>query len=117
MADLRQLAVFCHKMDNALHSGFDIRQALLIMQDEGSGALSKAIRHTYEGVCGGRQLHSAMRRDEEIYTQDLVNAVYVAEQTGHYEYAFSRMAKRFDAQDATRRKIRSAMYGISFPRL
>lgn len=109
MADLRQLAVFCHKMDNALHAGFDIKQALLVMQDDKNGALSKAIEHTYEGVCGGRQLHSAMRRDEEIYTPDLVNAVYVAEQTGHYEYAFSRMAKRFDAQESTRRKIRSAM--------
>ena len=109
MANLRQLALFCHKMENALRSGFDVRQAFLIMQDEKNGGLSRAIQNTYDGVCQGRQLHSAMRKDEMIYTPDLVNAVYVAEQTGHFDQAFGRMAKRFDERAATQRQIRSAM--------
>lgn len=109
MADLKQLAIFCHKMDQALRSGIDIRRALCMMQDEKNGSLQRALDRTCAGVESGRQVSSCMRADEAVYTTDLVNAVYIAEQTGHMEMAFARMADRFDAQETTRRQIRTAM--------
>ena len=109
MADYKQLALFCHKMEQAIHAGFDIRRALLMMQEESPGQFGKALERTYDSVCGGRQLYSAMRKDEDIYTADLVNAMYIAEQTGRMELMFNRMSKRFDAQYKTRRQLRSAM--------
>lgn len=109
MANLKDLAIFCHKMEQMLHSGIDVRRSLEMLQDDKPGSLSKALERTSEGVAGGRPVHSAMRRDEAVYTPDLVNAVYIAEQTGHMDKAFGRMAERFDAQLKTQQQLRSAM--------
>ncbi len=108
MTDQRELALFCHKMDQALRAGFDIERALVIMKDENTPALDKALRHTYERVRRGMQLHESMRPDEETYTSELVDFVYVTEQTGHVEQAFSRMAAYFDERVSTRRRLRQA---------
>ena len=113
MAKNRDLAVFCQKMKLALHSGFDIEHALLILQDEQIRDLGAALRRTHEGVRRGMQLNAAMRKDEAVYTPTLVDMVYVTEQTGHMELAFERMAKRFEDKDSTKRKlITSAIYPI-----
>ena len=40
---LRELAMFCHKMENALHAGFDIERALVVMLDEEKGVLKAAL--------------------------------------------------------------------------
>ncbi|MCR5250778.1 MAG: type II secretion system F family protein [Lachnospiraceae bacterium] len=108
MADLRELAVFCHKMTNALRAGFDIERALIIMQDDTHGPLGGAIKRTLGKVSRGTALSSAMRPDEEIFTPELVNCVFVTEQTGHIEKAFSRMAVIFDERMTIQRKIRQA---------
>ncbi len=100
--------MFCHKMENALHAGFDIERALVVMLDEEKGVLKAALEHTLKEVERGRQLNSAMREYEHIYTPELVNTVYISEKTGHIEHAFGRMAKHFDYQQSTRRKIRQA---------
>ncbi len=107
MSDRQELAVFCHKMYNAIHAGFDVERAFIVMQDEHS-SLNEAIKRTHRGITKGMSLSEAMRRDESIYTSELVDCVYVCEQTGHIEAAFDRMARRFDAQLDTRRKIKRA---------
>lgn len=105
---LRELALFCHKMENALHAGFDLERALIVMLDEEKGPLKGALERTLKEVECGRQLNTAMRKDESIYTPELVNTVYITEKTGHIEQAFGRMAQHFDRQQTTKRKIRQA---------
>ncbi len=113
MADKQELAVFCHKMYNAIHAGFDIEKAFVVMQDDSSSSLIQAIKRTHRGITKGMRLSEAMRIDESIYTSELVDAVFVTEQTGHIEAAFDRMGRRFDAQLDTQRKIkRAATYPV-----
>ncbi|MBR6256805.1 MAG: type II secretion system F family protein [Lachnospiraceae bacterium] len=112
MADKTELAMFCHKMHSALHAGFDVEKAFVVMQDE-KGSLYPAIKNTHKGIVSGLSLSEAMRADESLYTSELVDAVFVTEQTGHIEMAFDRMAKRFDQQLDTIRKIkRAATYPV-----
>ena len=108
MNEVQRLAVFCHKMTNALNSGFDIQRALLVTKENESGVLADAIDRTYKRVSNGMNLNVAMRTDEAIYTPQLVDAVYVTEQTGHVEKAFSKMAVVFDTRVTTRRRIMQA---------
>lgn len=103
-----ELAVFCHKMYSAIHAGFDVEKAFIVMQDE-TGALNPAIKRTHKGITMGKSLSESMRLDESDYTPELVDAVYITEQTGHIEAAFDRMAKRFDRQLDTQRKIKRAL--------
>ncbi|MBR5419611.1 MAG: type II secretion system F family protein [Lachnospiraceae bacterium] len=111
MSKLRELALFCHKMDQALRAGFDIEHALVILREDKTSPLSGAIHRTSEGVRLGMQLSEAMRRDEAVYTPELVNIVYVTEQTGHVEQAFSRMAVYFDEKESTRKRLlQAALY-------
>ena len=100
--------MFCHKMHSAIHAGFDVEKAFIVMQDE-QGALNPAIIRTHKGITMGKSLSEAMRVDESSYTSELVDAVFVTEQTGHIEMAFDRMARRFDQQVDTRRKIKRAV--------
>ena len=108
MNEVQRLAVFCHKMTNALNSGFDIERALMVTKENETGALADAIERTLKRVMQGMNLNVAMRTDEAIYTPELVDAVYVTEQTGHVEKAFSKMAVLFDTKVTTRRRIMQA---------
>ena len=108
MNEVQRLAVFCHKMTNALNAGFDIQRALLVTMENETGSLAHAIERTLKRVETGMNLNVAMRTDESIYTPELVDAVYVTEQTGHVEKAFSKMAVLFDTKVTTRRRIMQA---------
>ena len=108
MGKKRTLALFCHKMAQALHAGFDIERALMVVQDEEKGALSAAVERTCTGVRRGKALSLSMREDELTYTSELVDLIYVTEQTGKIEEAFDRMANKFDREDIIDRKIKQA---------
>ena len=108
MNEVQRLAVFCHKMTNALNAGFDIQRALLVTMENETGSLAHAIERTLKRVETGMNLNVAMRTDEAIYTPELVDAVYVTEQTGHVEKAFLKMAVLFDTKVTTKRRIMQA---------
>ncbi len=108
MSRTRELAIFCHKMEQALHAGFDLEKSFLIMQDEQPGVLSKAIKRTYDGIRRGQTLSLSMRPDELTYTSELVDMVYVTEQTGHIELAFHKMAERLDRKNEIEGKVKAA---------
>ena len=46
MNEVLRLAVFCHKMTNALNAGFDIQRALLVTMENETGSLAHAIERT-----------------------------------------------------------------------
>lgn len=108
MSKTRELAIFCHKMYQTLHAGFDLEKAFLIMQDEQPGLLNTAIKRTYDGVRRGQSLSLSMRPDELTYSSELVDMVYVTEQTGHIELAFQKMAERLDRKNEIEGKLKTA---------
>ena len=108
MSRYRELAVFCRKMNNALNAGFDIEKALLAMKDEERGMLRTAVSDCIGGLRRGKALSESMRDNEWVFTPELVNLIYITEQTGHYDIAFKRMAVRFEQRDETSRKIMQA---------
>ena len=108
MGRTRDLAIFCHKMEQALHAGFDIERALMVVQDEEKGLLADAIRRTCDGVRRGKSLSLSMREDETVFSSELVNLIYVTEQTGRIEYAFHRMAEKFDRKNEIEGKLKAA---------
>ncbi len=108
MADTKQLAIFCHQMDKALHAGVDVERAFLIIQDDNNRSLTAAISRTYEGLRRGQSLSLSMRADESAYSSELVDLIYITEQTGNTELAFHRMAERFDRRLQIERKLKQA---------
>ncbi len=109
MTRYRELAIFCRKMNSALHAGFDIERALdLVLEESDTPRMKAALKSTSDGVSAGKRLSQAMRSAEDVFTTELINGVYVTEQTGHIEEAFGHFADRFERSDDTRRKIRQA---------
>ena len=81
-------------MYTLLHSGMDVKSAFFVMRDENLKGLSRAIGNTCLELECGKPLSEAMRRDEKTYTPELVNAVYITEQTGDLGAAFMKMVGR-----------------------
>ena len=108
---MKNLSVFCHMMYTLLHSGMDVKSAFFVMRDENLKGLSHAIGNTCLELECGKPLSEAMRRDEKTYTPELVNAVYITEQTGDPGAAFMKMADRFEAKARLSKRVgRACIY-------
>ena len=99
------LSQFCHKFGNLLESGIDAQRGLLMLTDEEKGAMRTAIARTYNEMKNAKSLSEAMLTDKDIYTEELVNAVSMAEMTGCLPQVFDRMSKYFDKKEIARKRL------------
>ncbi|MBQ7463621.1 MAG: type II secretion system F family protein [Lachnospiraceae bacterium] len=110
---MKNLSVFCHMMYTLLHSGMDVKSAFFVIRDENLKGLGRAINNTCLELERGVSLSAAMRRDEKTYTPELVNAVFIMEQTGDPGAAFLKMADRFEAKARlSKRVVRACIYPV-----
>jgi len=109
MTKYRELSIFCLKMYSALHAGFSVEWALeAVWEESETPRMKAAIKSTQDGVRCGKPLSSAMRSAEAVFPRELINGVYVTEQTGHIEEAFEQFSDRYDRSEDTSRKIKQA---------
>ncbi len=106
----RDLSIFCKQFSSVLHAGVTVIQGLQMMTDQTQNKyLRKALDNTRILVEKGETLAEAMREQEDIFPEILINMVEAGEASGSLEVSFERMATQFDKDTKTAGMIRQAM--------
>lgn len=106
----RDLSVFCKQLESILHAGVTVIQALQMITDQVTNKhLKKALDQTRILVEKGESLADAMRAQEGIFPDMLLNMVEAGEASGSLETSFNRMASQFEKDSKTSSMIKQAM--------
>ena len=106
----RDLSVFCKQFESILHAGVTVIQALQMITDQVTNKyLKKALDQTRILVEKGESLADAMRAQEGIFPDMLLNMVEAGEASGSLETSFNRMASQFEKDSKTSSMIKQAM--------
>ena len=106
----RDLSVFCKQFESILHAGVTVIQALQMITDQVTNKyLKKALDQTRILVEKGESLADAMRAQEGIFPDMLLNMVEAGEASGSLETSFQRMAEQFEKDSKTSSMIKQAM--------
>ena len=106
----RDLSVFCKQFESILHDGVTVIQALQMITDQVTNKyLKKALDQTRILVEKGESLADAMRAQEGIFPDMLLNMVEAGEASGSLEVSFRRMAEQFEKDSKTSSMIKQAM--------
>jgi type IV pilus assembly protein PilC len=106
----RDLSIFCKQFESILHAGVTVIQALQMITDQVENKnLKKALDQTRILVEKGESLADAMRAQEGIFPDMLLNMVEAGEASGSLEVSFRRMAEQFEKDNKTQGMIKQAM--------
>ena len=106
----RDLSVFCKQFESILHAGVTVIQALQMITDQVTNKyLKKALDQTRILVEKGESLADAMRAQEGIFPDMLLNMVEAGEASGSLETSFCRMAEQFEKDNKTQSMIKQAL--------
>ncbi len=106
----KDLSVFCKQFESILHAGVTVIQALQMITDQVENKyLKKALSDTKTLVEKGETLADAMRAQEGIFPDILLNMVEAGEASGSLEVSFNRMATQFEKDNKTSSMIRGAL--------
>ena len=106
----KDLSVFCKQFESILHAGVTVIQSLQMITDQVENKhLKKALQDTKTLVEKGETLADAMRAQEGIFPDILLNMVEAGEASGSLETSFGRMAEQFEKDNKTTSMIRSAL--------
>lgn len=106
----KDLSIFCKQFESILHAGVTVIQALQMITDQVENKyLKKSLDNTRILVEKGETLADAMRAQEGIFPEILLNMVEAGEASGSLEVSFKRMAEQFEKDTKTAGMIRQAM--------
>lgn len=106
----KDLSIFCKQFESILHAGVTVIQALQMITDQVENKhLRKALEDTRILVEKGETLADAMRAQEGIFPEILLNMVEAGEASGSLETSFARMSTQFEKDNKTASMVRSAM--------
>lgn len=106
----RDLSVFCKQFGSILHAGVTVIQALQMMVDQTQNKyLRTALSNTAKLVEKGETLSDAMRQQEGIFPDILLNMTEAGEASGSLETSMERMAVQFEKDNKTSSMIKNAM--------
>lgn len=106
----KDLSIFCKQFESILHAGVTVIQALHMITDQVENKrLRKGLDQTRILVEKGESLADAMRAQEGLFPDILLNMVEAGEASGSLETSFNRMATQFEKDNKTSSMIRQAM--------
>lgn len=106
----KDLSIFCKQFESILHAGVTVIQALQMITDQVENKhLKKALENTRVLVEKGETLADAMRAQEGVFPEILLNMVEAGEASGSLETSFNRMSTQFEKDNKTASMVRSAM--------
>ena len=106
----RDLSVFCKQFGSILHAGVTVIQALQMMVDQTQNKyLRTALSNTAKLVEKGETLSDAMRQQDGIFPDILLNMTEAGEASGSLETSMERMAVQFEKDNKTASMIKNAM--------
>lgn len=109
-ASVRDLSVFCRQFNSILKAGVSVIEALdMLSQQTGNKKLATAILDTKMNVEKGDTLSAAMRKQDNMFPEMLLNMVAAGEQSGSLETSLSRMAVHFEKENKLKGLVKKAM--------
>ena len=109
-ASVRDLSVFCRQFNSILKAGVSVIEALdMLSQQTGNKKLAEAILDTKTNVEKGDTLSAAMRKQDNMFPEMLLNMVAAGEQSGSLETSLSRMAVHFEKENKLKGLVKKAM--------
>ena len=107
---LKDLAIFCRQFYTMLNAGVTIIKALDILQHQTENKKFKnVIGKVYEEVQKGSALSEALKKNNEVFPELLINMVEAGELSGSLDSIMDRMANHFEKENKLKNKVKSAL--------
>lgn len=106
----KDLAILCRQLSSMLLSGVTLIKALniLYLQIEKKN-IKECIKRLYESVQRGDQFSEAIRKQQGVFPELMVNMVEAGEASGKLDTVISKLADQFEKDTKLKSKIQSAM--------
>lgn len=109
-ASVRDLSVFCRQFNSILKAGVSVVEALdMLSQQTTNKRMAQAISNAKANVEKGDTLSIAMRREEGMFPDMLLNMIAAGEQSGSLETSLARMAVHFEKENKLKGLVKKAM--------
>lgn len=109
-ASIKDIAVFCRQFQVMLQAGVSLISCLDILRQQTEKKLMKeTIEKVYEGVQQGYTLSEAMKRNNAVFPELLINMVVAGEASGNLDVILDRMASQYEREHKIINKVRGAM--------
>ena len=109
LASSRDLSVFSRQFVSMLSAGVTIVSALEMLADQTENKhMAKALRKVQEDIMQGETLADAMRKQNKVFPELMLNMVAAGEASGKLDVSFTRMAEHFEKAEKTEGMIRKA---------
>ena len=107
---LEDIALFCRQMATLLNAGVTLLRVLsILLREVDSKPLYEAIEKMRADIEGGRTLHDAMARHQNIFNAIWIALIETGEASGQLASSFDNLASYLEKSYAVSRKIKSAM--------
>lgn len=106
----KDIAIFCRQFYTMLNAGATISRCLNVLgQQSPNKMLRKSIIGIDESIKKGLTLSIAMKKEEGIFPDLLVNMVQTGEVSGNLDLILQRMSNHYEKENKLNNKIKSAM--------
>lgn len=106
----KDLAVFCRQFYTMLNAGVSIVKCLDVLEKQCENKLlKKAVGEVYDNVQKGMTLSEAMKNNEKIFPNILINMAEAGEMSGSLDVIMERMAFHYEKENKIENKIKGAM--------
>ncbi len=106
----RDLGVFCKQFRSILRAGIGIVQALdMLSTQTNNKKLQGALKNVKDNVEKGETLAGAMRKENGVFPNILINMIEAGEASGSLEVALERMSTHFDKDSKLKGLVKQAM--------
>lgn len=106
----RDLGIFCKQFRSILHAGIGIVQALdMLSTQTNNKRLQEALKNVKDNVQKGETLAGAMRKENGVFPNILINMMEAGEASGSLEVALERMSTHFDKDSKLKGLVKQAM--------
>ncbi len=108
--NLKEMSVFCRQFCSLLEAGITVVNALsMLVQQTANKNLQKALKNVQNNVEKGETLASAMKLENKVFPELLINMVSAGEATGNLDKAFGRITQQLEKDSKLKAMLRGAM--------
>ena len=105
-----ELTNFCRQFSIMINTNIPILDCIGILKSQSySGFFIRVLETVYDDVKGGSSLHGALDKHKKVFPDFFRSMVFVGEQSGKLDKAFSSLADYYERDAALKGKIKSAL--------
>lgn len=111
----KDLALFCHQMENVTTAGVPLLEALImITKTQKNKRLRFALKGVTEFVQAGRTMSEAMKIYDKVFPDVMVQMVRAGEESGQISDIFARLAIQYDHISQIKNEIKRS---LAYPKM